>query len=108
MKIITLNSTTLYDAVYSYLENNFDYKEITLNRVDEFYNTVEIAGLKFNPSTVVSECDPIAFDMLIDEEIAQDTREIVDSLSENGEAEINDYNIKLVDNVLEIESVVKC
>ena len=64
--------------------------------------------MKFNPSTVISECDPIAFNMLIDEEIAQDTREIVDSLSENGEAEINDYNIKLVDNVLEIESVVKC
>ena len=108
MKIITLNSTTLYDAVYSYLENNFDYKEITLDRVDEFYNTVEIAGLKFNPSTVISECDPIAFDMLVDEEIAQDTQEIVDSLLENGEAEINDYNIKLVNNVLEIESVVKC
>ena len=107
MKTFTIE-TSLFDAVYNYLENNFDYKEITLDRVDEFYNTIEIAGLKFNPSTVISECDPIAFNMLIDEEIAQDTREIVDSLSENGEAEINDYNIKLVDNVLEIESVVKC
>ena len=107
MKTIKIE-TTLFDAVYNYLEKSYDYKEITLDRVDEFYNTVEIAGLKFNPSTVISECDPIAFDMLVDEEIAQDTQEIVDSLSENGEAEINDYNIKLVDNVLEIESVVKC
>ena len=107
MKTFTIE-TSLFDAVYNYLENNFDYKEITLDRVDEFYNTVEIAGLKFNPSTVISECDPIAFDMLVDEEIAQDTQEIVDSLSENGEAEINDYNIKLVDKLRQIESVVAC
>ena len=108
MKTIALNSTTLFDAVYSYLENNFDYKEITLDRVDEFYNTVEIAGLKFNPSTVISECNPIAFDMLVDEEISHDTQDIVDSLNECGEADINDYNIKLVDNILKIESVVEC
>ena len=107
MKTFTIE-TSLFDAVYNYLENNFDYKEITRERIDEFYNTVEVGCCKFNPSRVLEELDPIAFDMWVDEEIAQDTQEIVDSLSENGEAEINDYNIKLVDNVLEIESVVKC
>lgn len=107
MKTFTIE-TTLFDAVYNYLEKSYDYKEITRERIDEFYNTVEIGCCKFNPSRVLEELDPIAFDMWVDEEIAQDTQEIVDSLSENGEAEINDYNIKLVDNVLEIESVVAC
>ena len=108
MKTFTLENTTLFDAVYSYLEKSYDYKEITRERIDEFYNTVEVGCCKFNPSRVLEELDPIAFDMWVDEEISDDAQEIVDSLSECGEAEINDYNIKLVNNVLEIESVVKC
>ncbi len=107
MKTFTIE-TTLFDAVYSYLEKSYDYKEITRERIDEFYNTVEVGCCKFNPSRVLEELDPIAFNMWVDEEITEDTQNIIDSLEENGTAKYNDNNIKLVDNVLEIESVVKC
>lgn len=108
MKTVTLNSTTLFDAVYNYLEKSYDYKEITRERIDEFYNTVEVGCCKFNPSRVLEELDPIAFDMWVDEEISDDAQNIIDGLEENSKASFNGCNIKLVDNVLEIESVVKC
>lgn len=108
MKTFTLENTTLFDAVYSYLEKSYDYKEITRERIDEFYNTVEVGCCKFNPSRVLEELDPVAFDMWVDEEITEDAQNIIDGLEENNEASFNGCNIKLVDNVLEIESVVKC
>lgn len=108
MKTITLEKTTLFDAVYNYLEKSYDYKEITRERIDEFYNTVEVGCCKFNPSRVLEELDPIAFNMWVDEEIEEDAQNIIDSLEENGTAKYDDNNIKVVDNVLEIESVVKC
>ena len=108
MKTITLNHTTLYDAVYNYLEKSYDYKEITRERIDEFYSTVEVGCCKFNPSRVLEELDPIAFDMWVDEEITEDAQNIIDSLEENGIAIFNDNNIKVVDNILKIESVVTC
>lgn len=107
MKTLTIE-TTLYDAVYNYLEKSYDYKEITRERIDEFYNTVEVGCCKFNPSRVLEELDPIAFNMWVDEEIEEDAQNIIDSLEENGTAKYNDNNIKVVNNVLEIESVVKC
>lgn len=108
MKTITLEKTTLFDAVHNYLEKSYDYKEITRERIDKFYNTVEVGCCKFNPSRVLEELDPIAFDMWVGEEITEDAQNIIDSLEENGTAKYNDNNIKLVDNVLKIESVVKC
>ncbi|HBF68138.1 MAG TPA: hypothetical protein DDW20_02315 [Firmicutes bacterium] len=108
MKTFTLENTTLFDAVYNYLEKSYDYKEITRERIDEFYNTVEVGCCKFNPSRVLEELDPIGFDMWVDEEISEDAQNIIDGLEENNNASFNGCNIKLVDNVLEIESVVKC
>ena len=107
MKTIKIE-TTLFDAVYNYLEKSYDYKEITRERIDEFYNTVEVGCCKFNPSRVLEELDPIAFDMWVDEEIMEDAQNIIDSLEENGTAIFNDNNIKVVDDILKIESVVKC
>ena len=107
MKTIKIE-TTLFDAVYNYLEKSYDYKEITRERIDEFYNTVEVGCCKFNPSRVLEELDPIAFDMWMDEEITEDAQNIIDSLEENGTAIFNDNNIKVVDDILKIESVVKC
>lgn len=107
MKTFTIE-TTLFDAIYNYLEKSYDYKEITRERIDEFYNTVEVGCCKFNPSRVLEELDPIAFNMWVDEEIEEDAQNIIDSLEENGTAKYDGNNIKVVDNVLEIESVVKC
>lgn len=107
MKTFTIE-TSLFDAVYNYLEKSYDYKEITRERIDEFYNTVEVGCCKFNPSRVLEELDPIAFDMWVDEEITEDAQNIIDSLEENGTAIFNDNNIKVVDNILKIESVVTC
>lgn len=107
MKTFTIE-TTLFDAVYNYLESSNDYKEITRERIDEFYNTVEVGCCKFNPSRVLEELDPIAFEMWVDEEITEDAQNIIDSLEENGTAIFNDNNIKVVDNILKIESVVAC
>ena len=107
MKTIKIE-TSLFDAVYNYLESSNDYKEITRERIDEFYNTVEVGCCKFNPSRVLEELDPIAFDMWVDEEITEDAQNIIDSLEENGTAIFNDNNIKVVDNILKIESVVAC
>lgn len=107
MKTIKIE-TSLFDAVYNYLEKSYDYKEITRERIDEFYNTVEVGCCKFNPSRVLEELDPIAFGMWVDEEIEEDAQNIIDSLEENGTAKYNDNNIKLIDNVLKIESVVAC
>lgn len=107
MKTIKIE-TSLFDAVYNYLESSNDYKEITRERIDEFYNTVEVGCCKFNPSKVLEELDPIAFDMWVDEEITEDAQNIIDSLEENGAAIFNDNNIKVVDNILKIESVVAC
>ena len=107
MKTIKIE-TTLLDSVYNYLEKSYDYKEITRERIDEFYNTVKVGYCKFNPSRVLEELDPIAFDMWVDEEITEDAQNIIDSLEENGTAIFNDNNIKVVDNILKIESVVTC
>ena len=107
MKTFTIE-TNLFDAVYNYLESSNDYKEITRERIDEFYNTVEVGCCKFNPSRVLEELDPIAFEMWVDEEITEDAQNIIDSLEENGIAIFNDNNIKVVDNILKIESVVAC
>ena len=107
MKTIKIE-TSLFDAVYNYLESSNDYKEITRERIDEFYNTVEVGCCKFNPSRVLEELDPIAFNMWVDEEITEDAQNIIDSLEENGTAIFNDNNIKVVDNILKIESVVAC
>lgn len=108
MKTITLEKTTLFDAVYNYLEENFDYMEITKERIDEFYNVVEIGTCKFNPSEIMKELAPNTLDEWIDEEIEFDAEEILYSLEEEGEVNFFGGNIKLADNVLEIESVVKC
>lgn len=107
MKTIKIE-TSLFDAVYNYLEKSYDYKEITRERIDEFYNTVEVGCCKFNPSRVLEELDPIAFDMWVDEEISTDTQNIIDSLEDNDTAIFNDNNIKVVDNILKIESVGAC
>lgn len=107
MKTIKIE-TTLFDSVYNYLEKSYDYKEITREHIDEFYNIVEVGCCKFNPSRVLEELDPIAFDMWVDEEITEDAQNIIDSLEENGTAIFNDNNIKVVDNILKIESVVTC
>ena len=107
MKTIKIE-TTLFDTIYEYLESSNDYKEITRERIDEFYNTVEVGCCKFNPSRVLEELDPIAFDMWVDEEITEDAQNIIDSLEENGIAIFNDNNIKVVDNILKIESVMAC
>ncbi len=56
--------------------------------IDEIYPTVEVAGMSFNPSRIIQECDPVAWRCGMGDWESQLQAELEDQLSNEDSDEI--------------------
>ena len=88
----------LEDAVYDYVERNYD------DELDETHQDYEIGDLTFSASQVLKECDPTAYRCMLNDAVDSELREANNQLETRGEYSVDGktFMIEEIDDEEEI------
>ena len=88
------NRTEAIKAIANDIRQLENLYELVDDEIDEICDPVEIGVCKFNPSRVLKELDPIAYEMWVDDFIEQKAEDLYYDLVYGDVKEVNifDYN----------------